>query len=132
MRLSLIALSALAAAAGSAQAASAQAVATPVSATTETAPARAVGASLMSCRSWTANRPGIDQIEPLQRIAPMDWLYGYLSGQAAALRVDLLAGLHPSDIGAWLDVYCQAHPTDDIQTASAVLAGDLVGAAKKK
>lgn len=134
MRPSVIALIALAMAAASAQQAAAQSTKaeTIAVATTETAPIRAVGANLMSCRSWVANKPGVDQIEPLQRIAPMDWLYGYVVGQAQAQRLDLLAGLHPSDIGEWLDVYCRAHPTDDIQTASQVLAADLIAAARKK
>ncbi len=134
MRPPVMALIALATAAASAQQVAAQATkieATKVAAT-ETAPVRAVGSNLMSCRSWVANKPGADQIEPLQRIAPMDWLYGYVVGQAQAQRLDLLAGLHPSDIGEWLDVYCRAHPSDDIQTASQVLAGDLIAAAKKK
>src|SRR5579859_3133178 len=134
MRPPVIALIALAMAAGSAHEAAAQTTKaeTTTVAATETAPIRAVGANLMSCRSWVANKPGADQIEPLQRIAPMDWLYGYVVGQAQAQRLDLLAGLHPSDIGEWLDVYCRAHPSDDIQTASQVLAGDLVAAARKK
>lgn len=111
--------------------ASAQSSTAKAIASTETAPAWAVGTNLMSCRSWVANKPGANQIEPLQRIAPLDWLYGYLNGQSAALRLPLLTGLHPSDIGDWLDVYCRAHPEDDVQRASAVLSGDLVRASSK-
>ena len=87
----------------------------------------AVGGNLMSCQSWTANRPAPAQIETLKRIAPMNWVYGYLSGKASALKLDLIGDLHPSTIGDWLDNYCGAHPTDDIQKAAAVLAADLIG-----
>lgn len=97
----------------------------PASAPPLTAPAWTVGGKLMSCQAWTADRPQLGQVETLKRIAPMSWVLGYLSGQAAAMKRDLLGGLGPSVIAQWLDNYCLAHPTDDIPRASAVLAADL-------
>ncbi len=92
----------------------------------------AVGGKLMSCRSWIANKPAAGQVETLSRIAPMNWLYGFMSGEAAASKQNILGDLHPSAIGDWLDNYCLAHPQDDIQKASTVLAGDLTGTASKR
>ena len=111
----------------------ARAQATPQAAAKAAEPALswAVGGSLMSCRSWTANKPAAMQIETLKRIAPMNWVYGYLSGKASALKLDLVGDLHPSTIGDWLDNYCGAHPADDIQKAAGVLAADLIAGPSK-
>ena len=97
----------------------------PTAAPPLAAPAWTVGGKLMSCQAWTADRPQLGQVETLKRIAPMSWVLGYMSGQAAVMKRDLLGGLGPSAIAQWLDNYCLAHPTDDIPRASAVLAADL-------
>jgi hypothetical protein len=78
---------------------------------------QAIGPGVASCGTWTADRR-----MPHSSIAHIDesWVLGFLSalGWRAENGDDPLRGLDSNAVAGWIDNYCQAHPLDDIATAT--------------
>jgi hypothetical protein len=74
------------------------------------------GVGLQSCGSWTAWRG--------QGAAGLaeQWVFGYLSGVAAARQTDRFDPLDETDadgVWAWIDNYCRKNPLDHIDLGAA-------------
>jgi hypothetical protein len=64
-----------------------------------------------SCGSWLAHRAARD-------ITGMgNWALGFISGAGVYGRLDPLKGMNTDAVTYWLDYYCQAHPTDALNSA---------------
>ena len=54
------------------------------------------------------------------------WVLGYLSGKASGLNKDFLKGTDNEKIYHWIDNYCRAYPTKDVDDAARELVRDLI------
>lgn len=78
-----------------------------------------MGAGALRCVRWVEDRKGDDYFPTAQ------WVLGYLSRADRAYRRDLLHPVRSTDVVAWLDRYCAAHPDDDVETAAFRLEADI-------
>lgn len=74
------------------------------------------------CSVWSERRAAAARVDP-----PQMWLSGYLTGLAAAYRIDALAITDASRVFEWMDKYCVAYPNEPISTGAAILFHDLAG-----
>lgn len=69
-------------------------------------PARAVSSLTIkdaSCASWLEARARGEQYQTA-------WLLGYLTGVSVGANVNILKGVKPGIIEAWMDNYCTTNP----------------------
>jgi hypothetical protein len=74
-----------------------------------------IGAGVLSCETWAANRrDGV-------AVAVDQWILGFLSGAAyqgpGPQVLNPLKGVDADAVWAWMDTYCRAHPIDRIADA---------------
>ncbi len=69
----------------------------------------------ISCGRWTADR----REAGLPAIADQNWVLGFVTGyDAFEGNGDVGRDVDNDALAAWLDTYCQAHPLDNLATAS--------------
>jgi hypothetical protein len=75
-----------------------------------------------SCGTWL--KQGNERQYPAMTNA--SWLLGYLSGKASGLSKDFLKGTDNETIYHWVENYCRAYPTKDVDDAARDLAKELI------
>jgi len=84
-----------------------------------------IGSGLDSCGAWTQDRRNN------VALGEESWVAGFLSGVNTVYAAETPGtgnlGQKTDYYGlmAWIDGYCQAHPLDDLLTASIFLVGEL-------
>jgi len=74
-----------------------------------------------SCAKW----PKAAKVTSSAKAAPLNWVLGFISGRAAENNLALLEMMDPEAVGAWMDSYCQANPTDNLPNAAVELERQL-------
>lgn len=94
------------------------------------APASAVSAmGTRSCAQWADAR---SQPGSAERFSAEAWLVGFLSGMAAALNRDILAGVSQQSLTAWMDAYCRRHPRSNTGEGGFDLVNELSARMKSR
>ncbi|MCC6196408.1 MAG: hypothetical protein IT518_18305 [Burkholderiales bacterium] len=75
-----------------------------------------------SCAQWADAR---SQPGSAERFSAEAWLTGFLSGMAAALDRDILAGITFQTLMGWMDNYCRQSPRSNIGEGSFQLVNEL-------
>lgn len=75
-----------------------------------------IGGGATSCATRSEERGN-----PSAALQDEQWVLGFLSGigYVAPGDIDPLKGLHARAVWSWVDVYCQAHPREDLFAAAA-------------
>ncbi len=82
-----------------------------------------------SCSKWIEERRMESSTKEMNRIPVLitrSWFLGYLSGRAEASRRNFLKGTDSDSIFLWLDNYCRANPSKDLDSAGIELARELM------
>ena len=72
-----------------------------------------------SCETWLKK----GSARPYRTMTNEFWVLGYLSGKASGLDKDFLKGTDNETIYHWVDNYCRAYPTKDVDDAARELDG---------
>jgi hypothetical protein len=97
-----------------------------VSCLTVATPARAVTSLTIkdaSCASWLDARARNEQHQTA-------WLLGYLTGVSVGANVDILKGVRPEVIEAWMDEYCRSNPQKRVTDGTSDLIDALLKTGK--
>jgi hypothetical protein len=73
------------------------------------------------CSRW----PKRGSIDSAAKAVPLNWVLGFVSGEAERSDQRLFDLLQPEKVGAFLDAYCQEHPTDTLPAAGRALTAAL-------
>lgn len=93
-------------------------------------PASAVAAmGTRSCAQWADAR---SQPGSAERFSAEAWLVGFLSGMAAALDRDILAGITQQTLTSWMDNYCRQNPRSNTGEGSFQLVNELSARMKSR
>ena len=77
-----------------------------------------------TCATWTQWRaPGANKVD---REIIQYWAEGYISGLASGTRHDILGEFRLQDLGAWLDRYCAANPSEKMPMALHALGREML------
>ena len=79
-------------------------------------------AAPFSCGDWVKER----KIDSVFQTISKKWIFGYLSGLAAASGKDILRGTGNESIFLWIDNYCQVNPLKSSDDAGNALFRELV------
>lgn len=90
-------------------------------------PSLIIGAGVQSCGSWTEAA----QLDGSTKWGNIEWMEGYLSGQAQLSGLNLVKGQDMNGLKLWVDNYCQAHPLYTVETAVIALREELIKTAEK-
>lgn len=86
-------------------------------------PASAVTSmGMRSCAQWADAR---SQPGSAERFSADAWLTGFVSGMAAALNRDILAGVTLQSLTGWMDNYCRQNPRSNSGEGSFQLVNEL-------
>ena len=82
-----------------------------------------LGLGTLSCGKWTEDRQAKNGLAD----AEFAWVTGYLTAfnRMMALDGNVSSQTDSAGMEAWIDGYCQAHPLDDLETATAALIKEL-------
>jgi hypothetical protein len=75
------------------------------------------------CARW----PRRASIDSAAKAVPLNWALGFLGGAAEKSDERLFPLIQPEIVSAWMDSYCQDHPTETLPMAARVLAKELSG-----
>jgi hypothetical protein len=85
-----------------------------------------LGAGGLSCETWLQQRADPDPHKSTSS-AFLLWVEGWLSRSTMINGYpNLLLGVAPEALGAWLDGYCHANPSDNLARATAQLELALI------
>ncbi len=82
-----------------------------------------------TCGNWVEERRMANSTKEMNRIPVLitrSWFLGYLSGRAAASRKNFLKGTDSDSLFLWLDNYCRANPSKNLDSAGIELARELM------
>src|SRR5262245_52450535 len=74
-----------------------------------------------NCARW----PARGSIESAAKAVPLNWMLGFLSGEAERSDKRLFDLIDEQKVAAWLDTFCPANPNVSLPTAARVLTGEL-------
>jgi hypothetical protein len=89
-----------------------------------------LGEGNTSCGSWLEQRR-----DPQLWKNEASWVLGYLSAINQFVwhgGANIIRGIDPAGVEAWLDAHCAANPLDDIQTSTQTLFNELVQRRKQR
>lgn len=76
-----------------------------------------------SCAAWLEARARSEQHQTA-------WLLGYLTGVSVGANVDILKGVRPEVIEAWMDDYCRSNPQKKVTDGTSDLIDALLKTGK--
>jgi hypothetical protein len=82
-----------------------------------------------SCAKWLEERRiagGAKEMNRIPVLITKNWFLGYLSGRAEASGKNFLKGTDSESVFLWLDIYCRANPSKELDTAGIDLTRELM------
>jgi len=73
------------------------------------------------CSRW----PQRGSIESAAKAVPLNWVLGFLSGEAERTDPRLFPLLEPDKVAAWVDGHCKDNPDDSLPVAARALMADF-------